>query len=196
MEEEKLQLMLSPDIFLIRNYNGIYSFVSQLEVLGGEKIKWIETEREVLLIEIIYPPYSNILDRSSTYHNWQERISREGLSKRINQYYPIGELEYIVSQKRGSSKRVIELLIKGNSPPVLVKGFKIRRILGLRDTLFIIDREFDEDGKVKYFTFRGKGWGHGVGLCQIGAFGMAQAGADYKEILKKYYHGIKVDTIY
>jgi len=196
MEEEKLQLMLSPDIFLIRNYNGIYSFVSQLEVLGGEKIKWIETEREVLLIEIIYPPYSNILDRSSTYHNWQERISREGLSKRINQYYPVGELEDIVSQKRGSSKRVIELLIKGSSPPVLVKGFKIRRILGLRDILFIIDREFDEDGKVKYFTFRGKGWGHGVGLCQIGAFGMAQAGADYKEILKKYYHGIKVDNIY
>ncbi|HHE04663.1 MAG TPA: SpoIID/LytB domain-containing protein, partial [candidate division WOR-3 bacterium] len=69
MEEEKLQLALSPDIFLIRNYNGIYSFVSQLEVLGGEKVKWIETEGEVLLIEIIYPPYSNILDRSSTYHN-------------------------------------------------------------------------------------------------------------------------------
>jgi stage II sporulation protein D len=160
MEDNKLQLMLSPDIFLIRNYNGIYSFVSQLKVLGGEKVKWIETEREVLLIEIIYPPYSNILDRSSTYHNWQERISREDLSKRM------------------------------------VKGLRIRRVLGLRDTLFIIDREFDEDGKVIYFTFRGKGWGHGVGLCQIGAFGMAQAGADYKEILKKYYHGIKIDTIY
>jgi stage II sporulation protein D len=196
MEDDKLQLALSPDIFLIRNYNGIYSFVSQLEVLGGEKVKWIETEGEVLLIEIIYPPYSNILDRSSTYHNWQERISREDLNKRINQYYPVGELEDIVSQKRGSSKRVIELLIKGSSPPVLVKGLRIRRVLGLRDTLFIIDREFDEEGKVKYFTFRGKGWGHGVGLCQIGAFGMAQAGADYKEILKKYYHGIKIDTIY
>ena len=196
MEEEKLQLALSPDIFLIRNYNGIYSFVSQLEVLGGEKVKWIETEGEVLLIEIIYPPYSNILDRSSTYHNWQERISREDLSKRINKYYPVGELEDIVSQKRGSSKRVIELLIKGSNPPVLVKGLRIRRVLGLRDTLFIIDREFDEAGKVKYFTFRGKGWGHGVGLCQIGAFGMAQAGANYKEILKKYYRGIKIDNIY
>lgn len=196
MEEDKLQLTLSPDIFLIRNYNGIYSFVSQLEVLGGEKVKWIETEGEVLLIEIIYPPYSNILDRSSTYHNWQERISREDLSKRINQYYPVGELEDIIPQKRGSSKRVIELLIKGSNPSVLVKGLRIRRVLGLRDTLFIVDREFDENGKVKYFTFRGKGWGHGVGLCQIGAFGMARAGADYKEILKKYYHGIKIDTIY
>lgn len=196
MEEDTLQLVLSSDIFLIRNYNGIYSFVSQLEVLGGEKVKWIENEGKVLLIEIIYPPYSNILDRSSTYHNWQERISREDLSKKINQYYPVGELEDIVPQKRGSSKRVIELLIKGSNPSVLVKGLRIRRVLGLRDTLFIIDREFDEAGKVKYFTFRGKGWGHGVGLCQIGAFGMAQAGADYKEILKKYYHGIKIDNIY
>jgi stage II sporulation protein D len=68
--------------------------------------------------------------------------------------------------------------------------------LGLRETYFVIDREYDESGQIKYFTFNGKGWGHGVGLCQVGAYGMALAGADYKEILKKYYHGIDLKNIY
>ena len=51
-------------------------------------------------------------------------------------------------------------------------------------------------GLVTDFVFTGKGWGHGVGLCQVGAYGMAQTGAGYKDILKKYYTGIKIGTIY
>jgi stage II sporulation protein D len=78
----------------------------------------------------------------------------------------------------------------------VVKGLKIRSVLGLRETLFIIDREYDEEQYITYFTFSGRGWGHGVGLCQVGAYGMALSGADYKEILKKYYKEIKIQKIY
>ena len=87
-------------------------------------------------------------------------------------------------------------MIKGSESQVVVKGLKVRYVLGLRENLFVIDREFDEEGKISYFIFSGRGWGHGVGLCQVGSFGMAQAGADYTEILKKYYQGTKIKKIY
>jgi len=50
-----------------------------------------------------------------------------------------------------------------------MNGYRFRNALGLRDTLFTITREVTPDGRVAEFTFRGRGWGHGVGLCQTGA---------------------------
>ena len=195
-EGEEKELTLSSNAFLLRNYDGDYSFASQIYLLGGENVRWIEREGKLNLLEVIYPPHSNILDRSSKYHSWQIRRSREEMEKMINQYYPIGELKDLVPQRRGASKRVVELLIDGTETQATVKGLRVRRVLGLKETLFVIDREYDEEGNITHFTFCGRGWGHGVGLCQVGAFGMALAGADYKEILKKYYQGIKISEIY
>lgn len=193
---EPKKLSLSPNIFLIRNSAGEHSFASRIYLLGGEKIRWIERGGKVHLLEVTYPPYTHVLDRTSLFHRWQIRKSRDKLGERINQFYPVGDLQDLIPKKRGVSKRVIELLIKGSESQALVKGFKIRSVLGLKETLFVIDREYDEQGRIAHFIFCGKGWGHGVGLCQVGAFGMARAGALYKEILKKYYHGIKIAKIY
>ena len=195
VDQEMTLLSFNPHTYLVKNYGGRYSFESEILLLGGEKVRWIASDGRLQLLEVIYPPYSNILDRSSLYHSWHVRKSREELTRRIQQYYPIGELEDITCQKRGDSHRVIELLVKGDQNQSVVKGLRVRRVLGLRETLFVIDREFDEDGRITHFTFRGKGWGHGVGLCQVGAFGMAQTGAGYKDILKKYYRGISIKKI-
>ena len=86
--------------------------------------------------------------------------------------------------------------IIGAESQVVVRGLKVRSVLGLRDTLFTLDKEYDAGGQPSHFVFAGRGWGHGVGLCQVGASRMAQAGADYREILKKYYQGIKVSRYY
>ena len=67
--------------------------------------------------------------------------------------------------------------------------------LGLRENLFVIERERDAKGGVASFVFTGKGWGHGVGLCQVGAFGMAKTGAGFEQILKHYYSGIALETL-
>lgn len=195
-EGETVQLDFSPSVYLLRNHGENTSFVRELHLLGGEELRWIEKNGQLILVEVVYPPYTNVLDRSSKYHSWQVRQSREELSQRINQFFPIGELMDMVPQKWGVSNRVIELLIKGSENQVVVKGLRIRRTLGLREVLFVMDREYDDDGRVSHFIFNGRGWGHGVGLCQVGAFGMAQMGMDYKDILKKYYHGIKIDKVY
>jgi stage II sporulation protein D len=195
-ENEKKQLLLSPDIFLLRRDGSDYFFASHVYILAGDEVRIIERDGEARLLEVIYPSHTNVMDRSSPFNRWELRISHEALEKRINEYYPLGELEDIIPQKRGKSQRVVEVLIKGRDTQTVVKGLRIRRILGLKETLFVIDREYDMEGRITHFTFYGRGFGHGVGLCQVGAFGMAQAGADYKKILKKYYRGIKISKIH
>jgi stage II sporulation protein D len=68
--------------------------------------------------------------------------------------------------------------------------------LGLKEDLFVMDRQYDKDGNVSVFVFSGKGWGHGVGMCQVGAYGMALRGKTYREILAHYYSGAEVTGAY
>ena len=193
-DDEKLALL--PDFYLLKNHGGEKTFSSQLFLLGGERLKWIEKDGGVKLLEVVYPPNSNILDRDSVYHSWQVRQSKEKLEKRINKYYPIGQLLDLIPLRRGESNRIVELQINGSETQTIVKGLRIRRVLGLKETLFVMEKEYDEAGELSHVLFTGRGWGHGVGLCQVGAFGMARAGADYQEILKKYYKNIKISKLY
>lgn len=187
---------VSPDVFLFRVQDGVVFPASRLYLLGGEDIRWVENGGEIGCLEVSYPVSTATLDRGSPFHRWLVRQSSEELEKRVNEYYPIGGLQDIIVRQRGQSHRVIELQIVGTESQVVVKGLKIRWVLGLRDTLFTLDKEYDAEGRTSHYVFAGKGWGHGVGLCQVGASRMAQAGADYKEILKKYYRDIKISRYY
>ena len=195
-EGQKQEWILPVEAFLVRNYQDDLTLVSRLHLIGDEKLRWLGRNGQIYLLEVIYPPHSNILDRNSIFHSWQVRKTSAELTRRINRYYPIGELIDIIAEERGESRRITELRIRGSEDEVVVKGLRIRRILGLRETYFVIDRKFEPGGKVSEFTFSGRGWGHGVGLCQVGAYGMARSGADYKEILKKYYRGINIKNMY
>ena len=193
---ERKTLALSNHVRLLRTVDGETTFATKLTLLGGENVRWLEREGQVAYLEVLYPPNSNVLDRFSRFNRWQVRKTRQELEGLINQSYPIGALVDIHVKSRGESGRVTELAVAGEANSVTVHGFQIRAALGLRDTLFVVDRTFDEAGRVESFTFSGRGWGHGVGLCQVGAYGMAVAGSKYPDILKKYYSGIKLDKIY
>lgn len=78
----------------------------------------------------------------------------------------------------------------------MLKGLRVRWALGLKDNLFDIDRTYGTDGKVKQFVFTGRGWGHGVGMCQVGALGYAKQGKDYRYILQHYYTGVQITRSY
>jgi len=195
--EGKIRIIpVSPEVLLFRNQAGEAYPASKLHLLGGEDVGWVESGGEIGFLEVSYPVDTATLDRGSPFHRWLIRQSKEELERRINEYYPIGELQDIVIRERGKSGRVTELEIIGTESQVLVKGLKIRWVLGLRDTLFTLDKVGGANGQKTDYFFAGRGWGHGVGLCQVGAARMAQAGADYKEILKKYYQGIKVSRYY
>jgi len=194
MKERSLKI--SPDVFLLENDDKTPSFSKEISLIGGEQVSWIEKNEMIRYLEVLNPIRSNVLDRYSDYHSWRVRVSKSRLERRINKSYPIGRLIDVSPLRRGDSKRVVELLVKGIDASVIINGLRIRSALGVRDTLFVIDREYDGDSAITHYIFTGRGWGHGVGLCQVGAFGMAQAGADYLHILKKYYYGITIENTY
>jgi len=187
---------LAADPYLLRNVEGDLFFESELVLEGGESVRFLELNGAVLMLEASAPNPSPVLDKDSPYNRWQLRLSHAELERRVNLYYPLGRLVDVVPRKRGVSPRVTELLVAGEDDQVAVSGLKVRWALGLRDTWFTVDREYDEHGLISHFIFTGRGWGHGVGLCQVGAFRMAQVGARFEAILKKYYRGITIDKIY
>jgi stage II sporulation protein D len=71
------------------------------------------------------------------------------------------------------------------------EGFAVRRALGLPETLFVVHRVTGPHGRQRV-RFLGRGWGHGVGLCQNGAYGLARAGMTWDRILATYYTGIQL----
>ncbi|MFW6140265.1 MAG: SpoIID/LytB domain-containing protein [Acidobacteriota bacterium] len=193
---QEIRYNLAAAANFVKNYEGERTFVSNLQMVGDERVQFITNENKIVFFEVLYPHQTNVLDRKSSHHIWRVRKSAEEISRRVNRFYPVGEVLDIIPIERGDSKRISKIIVSGTDSDAEVRGLRIRRVLGLRETNFVIDREYSQAGNVKYFTFNGKGWGHGVGLCQVGAYGMARAGADYKEILKKYYQGIYLKNLY
>ncbi len=75
-------------------------------------------------------------------------------------------------------------------------GGKIRSALRLKEQLFVINKRYGSGSAVASYTFTGRGWGHGVGMCQYGAYGLAKMGVKYDAIVKHYYTGIDLTRTY
>ncbi len=139
----------------------------------------------------------NGYDRTTTdFFRWKVEYKPTYLSRIINQRTGIdfGEIIDIIPVKRGVSGRLIKVKISGTKKSMIIgKELEIRRSLSeshLYSSAFVVDKIYNRLSKdVERFIFRGAGWGHGVGLCQIGAVGMASKGYNYKEILSHYYPG-------
>ena len=106
----------------------------------------------------------------------------------------------IVPLKRGPSGRIVTLKIAGSKRTMIVgKELEIRRWLSkshLYSSAFIVKIERDATGLPKNIIFHGAGWGHGVGLCQIGAAVMASKGFMAEEIVKHYFKGVELKKLY
>jgi stage II sporulation protein D len=101
-------------------------------------------------------------------------------------------LERLTVTRRSRSGRVVGLLAVGAGGATTEwTGFEIRQVLELPETLFAMHLRTKPDGE-RVVHFLGRGWGHGVGLCQNGAYGMARAGLSFERILGHYYTGIEI----
>lgn len=134
-------------------------------------------------------------DRYSRLALWQVRKTKAELDAAFRSL-AVGELTDMRVLQRGQSERLISTEIVGTTGRRTVPALRLRTLLSLRDSLFSYDIERNADGAVVGATFFGRGWGHGVGMCQVGAYGMALAGAGYDEILRKYYTGIDLQKLY
>ncbi|MDR3172562.1 MAG: SpoIID/LytB domain-containing protein [Treponema sp.] len=150
---------------------------------------WLPPDELVRWIQARPVSYSSVVNlHSSQAYRWEKWVSPEDIRSRIADQGDIGEILQVISRGRGISGRINEVEIKGTKGSLRVKGDRIRsRLGGLRSNLFTIRSKLGRDGKPEYFIFQGAGWGHGVGMDQSGAAGMAQAGFKTVQILKHYY---------
>ena len=130
---------------------------------------------------------------TSDFHDWEQRYTRQQLSELVAHRTgtDFGLIESLEPVERGPSGRIKYLKVTGSkATAVLGKELAIRRALSeshLKSSCFDIAWEGDT------VVLRGKGWGHGVGLCQIGAAVMAAEGKNYKEILTYYYKDASIE---
>lgn len=142
----------------------------------------------------ILPQVLNDYDmRTMDFHDWTVRYSREELSALVHRRTGVdyGEILSLEPVERGPSGRIKYLRINGTKHSAVIgKELAIRRALSethLKSSAFEVTADGD------FFVLRGRGWGHGVGLCQIGAAVMASEGYDYRQILSHYYVGAEVE---
>jgi stage II sporulation protein D len=131
-------------------------------------------------------------DRTSSFSNWTRSYRADELVTSINRRNPIKQLVDIRPTRIDESKRVAELEVTAEEGrKFTLRGLPVRWSLNVPDNLFVYDKHQDADGTDRY-TFYGKGWGHGTGMCQVGAYGMAFRGWTFDRILKNFYAGIEI----
>lgn len=151
-----------------------------------------DTENEELLGQIL----NNYDCETTDFYRWKVIYSVDELSRLIadRSGTDFGEVQELVPVERGTSGRIVKLRIVGSKcTKVIGKELEIRRTLSashLYSSAFVVDKVND------YFILTGAGWGHGVGLCQIGAAVMSERGYSYEDILAHYYSGTKIEKWY
>lgn len=133
---------------------------------------------------------------TSNFHDWQVRYSQEELSALVESKLNLclGTIQSLEPLRRGASGRIISMRVTGTQGMAIVgKELEIRKALSptyLYSSNFTVERDGSD------FILTGHGWGHGVGLCQIGAAVMAHEGYDYRQILAHYYPGSQIADNY
>lgn len=166
----------------------------------AKAIRWIQsrpasfcdTTDKTILGQVL----NNYDQETTDFYRWQVVYSQKELSDLVYKRSGIdfGTVQELIPVERGTSGRLVKLKIVGSKRTMVIgKELEIRRILSpshLYSSAFLIERKGDA------FILKGAGWGHGVGLCQIGAAVMGEQGYSYEEILKHYYIGVSVKAAY
>ncbi len=152
--------------------------------------------------EILRKVLPSFDQETTDFYRWEVSYEREELEKILKERSGIdfGTLKELIPLERGPSGRMVKLRIVGSQASVVVgKDLEIRRWLSpthLYSSAFVVKTETGGDGNPKKFHLRGAGWGHGVGLCQIGAAVMAVKGFSADSIAKHYFRGAEIQKLY
>ena len=136
---------------------------------------------------------------SSKLFRWSREVDpKKPISWLKDAGHDVGKIKDVKVLSRGVSGRVIQLEVTGSKGKAVVeRELNVRRLFGgLRSGLFTLEMERDSRGYVTNLKFDGAGFGHGVGMCQTGAIGMADDGHKATDILNHYYRGVEVRKLY
>ena len=171
-----------------------------------EASRWVLSEPEAYcnskdetLLNKILPGFDR---ETKDFFRWRVEYSRTELEEilRKKSGFDFGSLQNVVPLQRGPSGRIFRLKIIGSKRSMVVgKELEIRNWLSrshLYSSAFVVSIKRNPQGEAERFIFNGAGWGHGVGLCQIGAAFMATRGFSAGEILKHYFRDTEIKIVY
>ena len=145
----------------------------------------------------------NDFDQETTdFYRWTQIYSQAEVKQLLEEKLAMqfGDIIDLIPMERGKSGRIYRLKIIGTQRTLIIgKELEIRRALSkshLYSSAFIVEKVDIKDGVPQQFVIKGAGWGHGVGLCQIGAAMMGKQGYRYEEILLHYYKGAEITKAY
>lgn len=172
-----------------------------------EADKWIRTSPASFCNtddkQILAQVLNNYDQETIDFYRWQVHYTQAELAALIKERSGIdfGDILDLQPVERGTSGRLCKLRIVGSKQTLVIgKELEIRRTLSsshLFSSAFVVDKTYKAGSKLPdTFTLTGAGWGHGVGLCQIGAAVMGEKGYPYEDILKHYYQGTRIENAY
>ena len=190
-------MVVRPDVFLFRSFGSEIYPVKEAAIVGGENVKFqTDAAGQVYYLEIEPTDLPTSAESMSPFSNWTRTLGASAVQSRLSRYISgIGTLYDLNIKSKGYSRRAVELEIIGSNGTKILKGGKIRSALRLNEQLFVINKKYS-GSQVTSYTFTGRGWGHGVGMCQYGAYGLAKMGVKFDEIIKHYYTGVELTKAY
>lgn len=145
---------------------------------------------------------NNYDQETTNFYRWKVRYTQEEIAELIktNTKCDYGQIIDLIPVERGKSGRISKLKIVGTLKTLIIgKELEIRRTLSdthLFSSAFVVDKGPQQDDVPAWFELTGAGWGHGVGLCQIGAAVMGEKGYNYNDILLHYYKDADIRKLY
>src|SRR3989440_6806421 len=193
-----LPIAVSTEAFLFREFGEHLHQMKSQALVGGEPVGFhVSAKGQVDYLEVRPANNGAAADRFSSLSNWTAQLNLGAVQARLGRSVRgVGSITDLRIAKQGSSRRVIDLEVIGTQGVAHIRGGRIRSALGLKEQLFVIDRVYNENDRPVSFIFTGRGWGHGVGMCQFGAYGLAKQGLNVEQILKTYYTGIELMKMY
>jgi stage II sporulation protein D len=192
------EIIVNPNVYLFRKFGDSFYQVKEAALVGGEKVNYkTDASGSVIYLEIEPTDKTTVAERDSSFTLWNKTLSpatvRSTLSRFVNGLGAVTDLNVV---NTGFSRRATDLEIVTTNGTFHLKGGKIRSGLRLNEQLFVINKRYDSGGRVTSYNFTGRGWGHGVGMCQYGAYGLAKMGVKYDAIIKHYYSGVDLTKAY
>lgn len=190
----KIARFTLPDgIPIYRRLGDRYQEYASVPVMIGDRATVQLNERKIPTSLIVVANYDGTsFDRTSSYADWTRSYRADEIVKSMNSRSPIQQLVDLRPITIDASHRIAEMEVTAEGGRTFIlRGLPIRWSLNVPDNLFIFEKTRDPDGMDRY-TFYGKGFGHGIGMCQVGAYGMAFRGWKFDQILKRFYSGIEI----
>ncbi len=174
---------------LYRRWSQRYGEAPAVDVAPGTTLERFRDGDRVVAVVVVVSGGGGEADRRSAWRSWRRDRDWHELARALE----VPDLARLEVTRRGRSGRVVGLRAVGASGTRRdFEGFPIRRSLDIPENLFTFHVLTRSDGG-RVVRFLGRGWGHGVGLCQNGSYGLARAGRTFDAILQTYYSGITIE---